>query len=391
MFLFNQMTLTLSIALGIMLMAISLGNAACISGSAKLDVFGVEEGEQPDQEDVLKTKKMARDKAWEAYANTLEAKYLKAYMRNKSKINSELKYYVIKQDYKWTYDEIATEIQGTNCITVDFGRLKASLKVEETPVAIKSGEGSVFVTLFIARQAASAATFSAVRVQDVQATTGISTASKLKSKSKSAEKQKARASGGKAISISKQKSNSKSKTKRSATISASSRSSGSTVRRSDEITYKIISAKAVDGALSTKLTKAGYESYVYKDVAAECSGIDQAKLAKTFETAEELTGSQRRSAFRAAKKCEARYFALGTMTADISRTHDSGMRMVTVRVQGEVFDIKRRLPRRVVTIPPEQFMALGVSEEAARTDALKKAGKAAGRRITTMMQEKGLK
>jgi hypothetical protein len=147
----------------------------------------------------------------------------------------------------------------------------------------------------------------------------------------------------------------------------------------------------VDGTLSEKLTKAGYESYMYKDVAAECDGVSQTKLAKTFETAEELTGPQRRSAFRAAKKCEVRYFALGTMTADIARTHDSGMKMVTVRVQGEVFDIKRRLPRRVVTIPPEQFMALGMSEDAARTDALKKAGKAAGQRITKIMQEKGLK
>jgi hypothetical protein len=391
MFLFKQMTLTLSTAFGITLMAISLANAACISGSAKLNVFGVEEGEQPDEADVLKTKKMARDKAWAAYTNTLEAKYLKAYMRNKSKIYSELKYYVIKQDYKWTYDEGETEIQGTNCITVDFGRLKASLKVEEAPAAIKSGEGSVFVTLFIARQAASAATFAAVKERNNQSTKGTSTASKSKSKSKSAEKQKARASGGSAISISKQKSNSKSKSKRSSTVAASSRSSGSTTRRSDEITYKIISAKAVDGTLSEKLTKAGYESYMYKDVAAECDGVSQTKLAKTFETAEELTGPQRRSAFRAAKKCEVRYFALGTMTADIARTHDSGMKMVTVRVQGEVFDIKRRLPRRVVTIPPEQFMALGMSEDAARTDALKKAGKAAGQRITKIMQEKGLK
>ena len=334
---------------------------------------------------------MAMDKAWAAYVKTLDAKYLKAYTKDKSKILSELAFYVKKQEAKWEYDSDETEIRMKNCITVDVGRLKTALKVEEAPPAIKSGEGSLFVTLFVARQAATAETFKATREQSAQSKTASSTASKSKAKSKSAAMEKARASGGKAVSISKQKSLSKSKTKTSATESASSRSSGSTKRRSDEIAYKIISAKAVDGAMSNQLTNAGYESAAYVDVAAECEGINMAKLAKTFETAEELTGRQRRSAFRAARECEARYFALGTMTADIARTHQSGMKMVTVRVQGAVYDIKRRVPRRVAIIAPEQYMSLGTSEDSARTNALKLAGKKAGARITKMMQKKGLR
>jgi len=394
MHLSKQISFTLSVALGITLMAMPLANAGCISGSAKFAVYGVEEGEEPDNDDVLKAKKIARDKAWAAYVNTLDAKYLKAYTQDKAKINSEIAFYVKKQDFKWTYDEQDTEIQGTNCITVDFARLKAALKVKEAPAApaaIKSGEGSLFVTLFVARQAASAETFKAVRSQKSQATVGSSTAAKSKTKSKSLAMEKARASGGGAVSSSKQKSYSKSKTKNSATVSANSRSSGSTKRRSDDIAYKIISAKAVDGALSNILVKAGYESAVYADVAAECEGIPMEKLAARFEKFEELTGKQRRSAFRAARECEVRYFALGTMTADIARTHQSGMKMVTVRVQGDVFDIKKRVPRRVATIPPSQYMSLGTSEDSARTNALKKAGKQAGKRITKIMQDKGLR
>jgi hypothetical protein len=385
----KHLSITLAIGLWVSLIGISLVHAGC--GSVGFKVYDVEEGDEPEEEDVLKAKKMAMDKAWAAYVKTLDAKYLKAYTKDKSKILSELAFYVKKQEAKWEYDSDETEIRMKNCITVDVGRLKTALKVEEAPPAIKSGEGSLFVTLFVARQAATAETFQAVREQSAQSNIGSSTASKSKAKSKSAAMEKARASGGKAVSISKQKSFSKSKTKNSATASASSRSSGSTKRSSDEIAYKIISAKAVDGAMSNQLTSAGYESAAYVDVAAECEGINMAKLAKTFETAEELTGRQRRSAFRAARECEARYFALGTMTADIARTHQSGMKMVTVRVQGAVYDIKRRVPRRVAIIAPEQYMSLGTSEDSARTNALKLAGKKAGARITKMMQKKGLR
>ena len=65
--------------------------------------------------------------------------------------------------------------------------------------------------------------------------------------------------------------------------------------------------------------------------------------------------------------------------------------MVSVRVQGTVYNISKRLPRKVADIPPTQFRGVGSSEDVARTNALKKAGRKAGEMITKAMQAKGLR
>jgi hypothetical protein len=65
--------------------------------------------------------------------------------------------------------------------------------------------------------------------------------------------------------------------------------------------------------------------------------------------------------------------------------------MVTVRIQGTVFNILKRVPRRVADIPPAQYIGIGSNEDSARTNALALAGKKAGETITKLMQEKGLR
>lgn len=368
----------------------SYANAKCFPGTASMSVYGIEEGEEPDESDVKKVKIKSMQAAWKVFSEQLEASWLQAYMRNKNKILSELNFYVTEK-FTFEYDEGEQKIVGKNCISVDMKRLKASLKIEEKPAAIASGEGSLFVTLFVARQALSEKTFAAVRKRSSSATAGVSTAASSKSKSKTAAKEQAMASGGKAISMTKQKSKSKSKSASSATVSTSSQSGGSTLRRSNETLYKIISAKAANGALSQPLIEAGYEAADYDDVSSECEGVPRDEIAETFVTKEEMGRKQRRSAMRASRECEATYFAVGTMTADVARTHRSGRKMVTVRVQGTVYNITKRIARRVVDIPPAQYRGIGSNEDAARTNALTLAGKKAGQVITKAMQAKGLR
>jgi hypothetical protein len=311
-------------------------------------------------------------------------------MQNKDKILGELKFYV-SENFSYEYDRYNEKIIGKNCISVNMERLKASLNIKDKPEPIASGEGSLFVTLFVARQALSEKVFDAKRQNSASETADVQAATASKSKSKSAAKEQAMVSGGKAITMAKQKSKSKSKTSASVTSSASSESSGSTLRRSNETFYKLISASAANGALSQPLSKAGYEAAEYADVEGECNGPEMAVIAQTFTEKEELTSKQRRGAIKASRRCEAKFFAIGTMTADVARTHQSGMKMVIVRVQGTVYDISRRLPRKVATIPPKQYPGLAPNEDAARTNALTLAGKKAGEVITAMMREKGLR
>ena len=95
----KHLSLTLAIGLCFSLIGISFVHAGC--GSVGLKVYDVEEGDEPEEEDVLKAKKMAMDKAWAAYVKTLDAKYLKAYTKDKSKILSELAFYVKKQEERF--------------------------------------------------------------------------------------------------------------------------------------------------------------------------------------------------------------------------------------------------------------------------------------------------
>ena len=194
-------------------------------------------------------------------------------------------------------------------------------------------------------------------------------------------KEELQASGGTAISVTKQK----------GTVSQSTRSSssGSTLRQSDKTKYRIISSKAADGAMSQSLTDAGYEAALYKVVGSWCKGVPYRELQETYRTEEELDGEQLQSAMLAAIKCKMKFFALGTMTADVVRDDiQTGLKMVTVRVQGEIFNLTDFPPSRVAVIPPQQYPGLGSNQNEARTNALIDAGKEAGLLITKTLQSK---
>lgn len=369
------------------------GADGCIEATGERSVSIMEEGDEPDSREITALKKKTRLLAWDKFVSQLEPNVLKAYTVEKQKVLSELDFYV-EEKFTFKFDESAEKIFGRNCITVNTDRLKAALKVSdepEKPEAIASGEGSLFVTLFVARQALSELTFDAQRTVSASSKAQTSTTNKAKKKTSAAAKESASASGGTAVSIAKTKTSQKSKSKSEVAASSSATSKGSTLRKSNEIVYKIISAAAADGALSEPLINAGYEAAVYEDVASECEGVSTEAISETFATKESMGKKQRRSAFRAARECEATYFALGTMTADLARTHRSGRKMVTVRVQGTVFNITKRVPRRVADIPPAQYIGIGVNEDSARTNALTLAGKKAGETITKVMQEKGLR
>ena len=365
-------------------------NAKCFEGTASISVYGLDDGEEPDASDIKKAKAASMRAAWVSFSEKLEVPLLRAYMQNKDKILGELNFYV-REKFSYEYDRGNEKIIGKNCISVNMERLKASLNIKDKPEPIASGEGSVFVTLFVARQAISERSFDAIRKENSSKTGDVAASSSSRSKSKLAAKEKAQASGGTAISIAKKKSRSKSEMEASATQSSSSKTEGSTEIKSAEIAYKIISADAANGALSEPLTNAGYEASDYEFVEGECNGPTMADISKTFSANEKLTSRQLRGAARAARKCDAKYFAVGSMTADVARMHQSGMKMVIVRVQGTIYNVSRRLPRRVATIPPKQYPGLAPNEASARNNALTLAGKEAGETITGIMRGKGLR
>ncbi len=342
----------------------------CFSATATLEHKG---WGKPNKGDESKVMALARVQAWKVFVKDLKANQLKAYMSQEASIEADLDHYILDEKVSQDYNKDSKILSVTNCITPDLDRL-AKIPGFADPQVV-SGEGSIFVTLFVAREADSATTFDATVEKSSSATAA--------SKSMSMNKESAQVAGGSALTTDSQKS--------MASANAKASVSGSTTRRSDQITYRIISSKAVDGAMSQSLTDAGYESYLYPLVAEECDGVPQAEVEETFKTKEDLSQQQLRKSMKAARACEAKFFALGTMTADVARVHmQTGMQQVAVRVQGEIYNLSKRLPIRIATIAPQQFQGLGPSQDEARTNALSLAGAEAGKIITQALRDKGI-
>jgi hypothetical protein len=231
----------------------------------------------------------------------------------------------------------------------------------------QNDEGSVFVTLFIARQADSSKVFKAKRTnisKDSQAVNAQETAIKR---------------GGKAIASSSSDSMSRTDT------------GGSVTRKSEKTIYKAISSKDVDNAMSKSLSEAGFQTSDYDDVVSNCGGAERSKISQQFMISDDIPRKTRSSAIRASRECEVKYFAIGSMTADVATTHQSGLKQVFVSVRGTVYDIARRLPRKVGVIGPVQYGGIGPNENIARRNALIKAGKKAADVIVEQLEKKGLK
>ena len=348
----------------------AFASGPCFSSTVALEHKG---WGQPSKKDESKVMALARVQAWKVFVKDLKPNQLKAYMSQEAAIEADLDYYILDEKITQDYNKSSKILSVTNCVTPDLDRLAKIPGFAEPEVV--SGEGSIFVTLFVAREADTATSFDATVEKSSSATAA--------SKSMDMNKESAQVAGASALTTNSQKS--------MASGNAKASVSGSTTRRSDQITYKIISSKAVDGAMSQSLTEAGYESYLYPLVAEECDGVSQAEVEETFKTKEDLSQQQLRKSMKAARNCEAKFFALGTMTADIARVHkQTGMQQVAVRVQGEIYNLSKRLPIRIATIAPQQFQGLGPSQDEARTNALSLAGAEAGKIITKALRDKGI-
>ena len=350
---------------------VRVAGASCVMGTSIIKTDTDEEVEEATDEQVEEGQKKAISAAWDRYIKSLDGDHLKAYMDKKGQILGNLGFYVsnLKKEASREFSESDQVLKSTVCLNIDKGRISSVLKVKKKPQEIKSGEGSLFTALFVARQAASAETFDAIVNKN------------KRSSSKSKSKEMARASGGKAISYTAQKSKS------------SSRSGGSTIRKSDEIKYKIISEEAAMTAVGKELVSAGYEFTRYGELegaADECGRVPSPQtVSEIFKTKDNILSRHWNKMRKAARKCEFKFFARGTMTADVARNYMS-RKMVFVRINVGVYNVSKRFSKLVATVQFQE-RGQGPNEDVARTNALQRAGRKTGEIITRELQKKGLR
>ena len=360
----------LTISLCLMILAVSGVSAqeVKVKGKATTKYEGGLFSSRPSAEMKAKTIEAAKAAAWKRYTASFNAAKKRSYEAMEPQFLGSLDDYIV--DYS-IIDEMSDESSSSYTVvirmSVDGGAVDSKLN-SNSAAGAQMGEGSNFAFVFVAREAAARTSFKAKE-------TNISMA-----EAQAKSKESIASSGGTTVSGASGKSMAKTVT------------GGSTVRKADKVQYRASSSSDINAKISEQLTVAGFEVVDYGDVVSECGGVEPAFIADEFSVADSVTRQTRNLAIDGARDCEVNFFALGTMDVGVNDIDPvSGLQRVYVSVRGEVWNIAKRLPKKVAAVGPVQFSGLGPDADVARRNALSLAGEQAGSIIVDQMNMKNLR
>ncbi len=238
--------------------------------------------------------------------------------------------------------------------------INAELKANTASNMMPSGSGSAFSSLFVARRVTSSKQF-----KERQTTISQSDAEASGSYSQGTE---------------------------TASKTSVTTTGGNVVRKVARNTYGKLSSTDFDASFNEILTSNGFETIDYSDVASECAGPAYSSIQNAFMKSDELPQNLRKHVIQSAKKCDIRYLAIGYLNVNAPETDTvSGNKKVVVSVNGMVWDVEKRLPRKVGSVGPVQAFGLGPDEDTARRAALNIAAQKAADIIASQLGMKNLK
>ncbi len=139
------------------------------------------------------------------------------------------------------------------------------------------------------------------------------------------------------------------------------------------------------------LFTAGFEVVSYDDVVSECGGTERYVIADEFRESDEMSRPSRKGAIKASRECEVEIFATGTLDVGVQDTDSvTGNIAVWVNVRGQVWSIKKRLPRKIASVGPVQFKGEGPNDDVAKRNALILAAREASKAIVDQLNAKGI-
>ncbi len=366
----SSFTITFSAVLILMLFPVfSFGGTTQVSGVITLPYEGKFFSSDPSGAEKSGAMREAKLQAWELYTSKFSAAKMNQYLQVKDKFINNIDNYVLNlKILEEAVDKdskiITLTVKGTvNETAVDavFGSLSAAGQQG-------TGQGSNFTFIFVSRQAVSAKTKDAKRI-DVSQTKTASTANE------------SMAASGNSMTASSDTNSVQKKLR-----------GGSTETSATRRQYRVMSSQDINAAMAGVLSTAGFEIIDYDDVVSYCGGIERPDIAKEFKANDDMSRKSRKSAINAAKDCEVSLFATGSLDVgvqDIDPT--TGQRRVYVSVRGQVWNILKRLPRKVASVGPVQFSGLGPNDKVAMRNALNNAAEEAAKSIVEQLNAKNIK
>jgi hypothetical protein len=169
-------------------------------------------------------------------------------------------------------------------------------------------------------------------------------------------------------------------------------SGGSSLQKADAVTYEVGSSQDVDAAMSEVLTTSGIEYVDYNDIVTNCHGMAPKRFQSEFVQSDELSPDTRAAVIKAARECEVRYFATGTIDTEVASVDPvTGNQKVFVSVRSQLWDISKKLPRKIGSVGPKQYSGLGPNQNVAGRNALALAARDVIRNLVDQLNAKGIR
>lgn len=311
----------------------------------------------------------AKIAAWNKYTQDFSPAKMKNYRRIESNILSHINEYIIESNViSEKVDEHSNRYTLIVRTSINTTKFDAKMSEASASGAQRSGSGGLFSFIFVARQESSVKSYDAKQTRIEQEV------------GRGFEKESA-AQQGDSVMGSHDYKNIKKTT-----------SGGSTVHKSDSIEYRILSSDDVDTSMNQVLSSAGFEVVDYGDVVSECGGTEPSEIKHEFTKSHSVSRMARRNAIKGSRECEVSYFAIGTLDVGLAQIDPvTGNQRVYVTVKAQVWNIDKRLPRKIASVGPIQYQGLGPNARVAQTNALNQAAKNTAKELVSQLNAKGLR
>lgn len=161
---------------------------------------------------------------------------------------------------------------------------------------------------------------------------------------------------------------------------------GTTTRRSDKTTYRMMPMDSYSSNITSVFTNAGYK---VRDPAMVMDDDVMAGLKNDFSSGNEIKPATKRALVRKMAVSGIPYIVLATLDVGAPyRDPDTGMQRVNAVVTAQVMD---QNGDEVASTEAQQFFGLGNQNDEAQAQALKKASMAAAQNVVHSMNNAGLK
>lgn len=266
-------------------------------------------------------------------------------------------------------------------VELNVAKLRNTLRSASAVSKTSSAEKSQLMYVFVGREVASVKTFDArvVKRAEVSAEESAKSAVSIKG------------TEGEMIKASTVSTHASKKTSEDTSVNASLKveTGGSTTRKSDEVSYRLLSLANQKTSITSVLSQAGFivadPEFVLGD--KEIKAVNQ-----DYSTGNDLAPSTLRGVVSAMRKSQVPLLVLATFDVGApSQDPASGLQRVAVSVTGRVLDLTGNLPREVASVPPVQYFGIGSDNATATSKALKEASLAATREVVSRLNASGVR